>query len=53
MIKVKCEVWSRVTGYYRPVDQFNPGKKQEFWDRTNFLNWSKTNSDTIVNPVRP
>jgi len=28
-----CEVWSRVVGYYRPVDNFNVGKRQEFNDR--------------------
>ena len=27
------EVWSRVTGFYRPVQQFNPGKCEEFGDR--------------------
>ena len=30
------EVWSRVTGYLRPVSGFNPGKKQEFHDRTTY-----------------
>ena len=24
-----CEVWTRVMGYYRPVSQFNHGKKSE------------------------
>lgn len=31
-----CEVWTRVMGYMRPVDQFNRGKKQEFRDRKYF-----------------
>jgi anaerobic ribonucleoside-triphosphate reductase len=31
-----CEVWSRVTGYYRPVAGYNPGKKAEFADRKSF-----------------
>jgi len=30
------EVWSRVTGYYRPVANFNEGKKQEYQDRLPF-----------------
>lgn len=30
---VPCEVYSRVTGYYRPVQNWNPGKQQEFLDR--------------------
>lgn len=29
----KTTVYSRVTGYFRPVDNFNKGKKQEFKDR--------------------
>ena len=28
-----CEVWSRITGYYRPVQNWNDGKTQEFKDR--------------------
>ena len=32
----QCEVWSRVVGYLRPVKQYNPGKQEEFHDRTNF-----------------
>ncbi len=31
-----CEVWSRSVGYLRPVDQWNPGKQQEFADRRTF-----------------
>jgi len=29
----RCEVWSRVMGYYRPVGQWNVGKKQEHAER--------------------
>ncbi len=28
-----CEVYSRITGYYRPVKNWNDGKSQEFKDR--------------------
>ena len=28
-----AEVWSRITGYYRPVQNWNDGKVQEFKDR--------------------
>lgn len=28
-----CEVWSRIVGYFRPVDQWNRGKKNEYRDR--------------------
>ena len=30
---LKTEVYSRVTGYFRPVCQWNLGKKAEFKDR--------------------
>ena len=31
--RTKCEVWTRVMGYFRPVANFNRGKQQEFADR--------------------
>ena len=31
-----AECYSRVVGYYRPVEQFNAGKKAEFADRVDF-----------------
>ena len=30
------EVWSRVVGFYRPVKNWNPGKKSEFEERRTF-----------------
>jgi ribonucleoside-triphosphate reductase len=30
------EVWSRVVGYLRPVDQWNAGKQEEFKGRKTF-----------------
>jgi len=27
---VPCEIYSRVVGYFRPVDQWNLGKQDEF-----------------------
>ena len=32
----KCEVYSRVTGYFRPVANWNKGKQEEFKDRKVF-----------------
>lgn len=32
----RCEVWTRVMGYHRPVSSFNKGKKGEFAERTAF-----------------
>ena len=32
----ETEVWSRVTGYLRPVSNYNQGKRQEYTDRLKF-----------------
>ena len=32
----KCEVYSRVCGYFRPVANWNKGKKEEFKERKTF-----------------
>jgi ribonucleoside-triphosphate reductase len=32
----KCEVFSRVVGYHRPVQNWNLGKREEFNDRVAF-----------------
>lgn len=39
-MKTKCEVYSRVCGYLRPVEQWNVGKAQEFKDRKKFCGCS-------------
>jgi len=31
-----CEVYSRVTGYLRPVEQWNDGKQAEYYHRKKF-----------------
>ena len=33
----KCEVYSRVVGYLRPVSQWNDGKKQEYQERKEYM----------------
>lgn len=33
----KTEVYSRVTGYYRPVSNWNAGKQEEFKERKRFI----------------
>ncbi len=35
-IKVPCEVYSRIVGYLRPLQNWNEGKQQEFRDRRMF-----------------
>jgi anaerobic ribonucleoside-triphosphate reductase len=34
--KVPVETYSRVVGYYRPVNQWNIGKQAEFMDRVEY-----------------
>ena len=33
----RCEVWTRVMGYHRPMASFNVGKKGEFHERQYFV----------------
>lgn len=40
----KTEVYSRVVGYIRPVDQWNKGKQAEYSDRQEFV---------VVNSPKP
>ncbi len=35
-VRTRCEVYSRVVGYLRPVGQWNEGKQEEFKDRVTF-----------------
>lgn len=32
----ECSVWSRVSGYFRPISNWNHGKKEEFKERKTF-----------------
>ena len=34
--RTRCEVWTRVMGYHRPVSAFNAGKQSEHRDRVSF-----------------
>ena len=34
--RVRCEVWTRVMGYHRPVSSWNPGKQSEHRERQFF-----------------
>ena len=36
MKKMPCEIYSRVVGYMRPLNQWNPGKRSEFADRKTY-----------------
>lgn len=43
-LRTKCEVWTRVMGYHRPVSQFNKGKQSEHYERTHFSEKVSMNS---------
>ena len=36
-IKIRCEVYSRIVGYLRPVQNWNKGKRQEFVERKEYV----------------
>jgi hypothetical protein len=35
--RTRCEVWTRVMGYHRPVAAWNPGKQSEHAERRYFV----------------
>jgi len=35
-LQIPCEVYSRIVGYLRPVQNWHQGKQQEFRERTAF-----------------
>ena len=43
--RIPTEVYSRVVGYFRPVDQWNDGKKAEWIDRRFYDANSKAESE--------
>jgi len=38
--RTRCEVWTRVMGYHRPVFAFNAGKRSEHQERQYFAETS-------------
>ncbi len=43
--RTRCEVWTRVMGYHRPVSHFNIGKKSEHYSRKHFEECVAANSE--------
>lgn len=43
----KCEIYTRVMWYHRPVSQFNEWKKSEYYSRTYFVEWKTCNSKFV------
>lgn len=48
-----AEVYSRITGYYRPVQNWNEGKLQEFQDREEYSQEKAKREITHVNERKP
>ncbi|MEK6895683.1 MAG: anaerobic ribonucleoside-triphosphate reductase [Nanoarchaeota archaeon] len=47
MERTKCEVYSRVVGYIRPVQQWNEGKQAEWADRKTFVVDGKAKAQVV------
>ncbi len=45
----KTEVYSRITGYYRPVQNWNDGKSQEYQDRKTY----QVGTSSLSQPAQP
>ncbi len=45
--RTRCEIYTRVMGYHRPVSFFNNGKKSEFYSRTYFSECASANSEFV------
>jgi hypothetical protein len=46
--RTKCEIYTRVMGYFRPVSHFNIWKKSEFYSREYFKEETSNNSQFIA-----
>lgn len=45
--RTRCEVWTRVMGYHRPVSNFNIGKKAEHYGRKHFTECVAANNEFV------
>jgi hypothetical protein len=46
--RTRCEVWTRVMGYHRPVSAYNPGKQAEQAQR---LCYQEPDTETLSTPL--
>ena len=44
----KTEIYSRITGYFRPVENWNDAKQQEFVDRKTFCGYGEISPVEIL-----
>lgn len=49
----QCEVWTRVMGYFRPVQSFNIGKKGEYAERIMFSEDAASHHGELVSAFPP
>ena len=49
----RCEVWTRVMGYHRPVASFNIGKQGEFAERVYFVEPGRAANDAPAPTASP
>jgi hypothetical protein len=47
--RTRCEVWTRVMGYHRPVSAYNPGKQAEQAQR---LCYQEPSTETLSTPPK-
>lgn len=45
--RTRCEVWTRIMGYHRPVSVFNAGKRAEHGERQYFTECPVTTEEPI------
>lgn len=53
IIAIPAEVYSRVVGYYRPVQDWNRGKKEEYGDRHQMGRWDVVGMAGHNEPLDP
>lgn len=47
MLKVPCDVYQRVCGYWQPVRKYNKGKEEEYYDRKTFSEQKSLDSEIL------
>lgn len=51
--RTRCEVWTRVMGYHRPVSHFNIGKKAEHYSRKHYQECIASNHEFASHYSQP
>jgi anaerobic ribonucleoside-triphosphate reductase len=48
--RTRCEIWTRVMGYHRPISAFNPGKQAEQAERR-YFNQTQTPASSLSHEI--